>query len=336
MKNIELPRKVVVGENAIYKVKEVMDELSLEKESSLVIADSITKEIAGDAVRDELNSELFLIKEKSDEEIGRILDIIRDKNIKAALGVGGGAIIDLAKLTSFKMKIPFLSVPTSASHDGITSPQVSMKGEEHYSIRAHSPLGVIADTRIIKNPPPKLLAAGCADAISNYTAVLDWKLAHNERKEYYGDYAGVLASLSAEMIMENAQKVKGDVSILIEALISSGVAIGIAGSSRPCSGSEHMFSHALDLIAPKAALHGEQCGVGSVLMAYLHEANWKRVKDSLARVGAPVTADELDIGEKYIIEALMKAHEIRDRYTILRNGLSEEKAVDIAKATLVI
>ena len=136
--------------------------------------------------------------------------------------------------------------------------------------------------------------------------------------------------------MENSQKIKEDVSILIEALISSGVATGIAGSSRPCSGSEHLFSHTLDLIAPTAALHGEQCGVGCIMMAYLHEANWKRVKDSLARVGAPINANELGIADEYILKALMKAHEIRDRYTILRNGLSEEKAISIAKATLVI
>lgn len=336
MKNIELPRKVVVGENAIYKVKEIVEELTLIPESSLVITDSKAKDIAGYTIQDKLDSEIFVLEQNSDEERAKILNKIKEKNIKFTLGVGGGTVIDLAKLSSFRTGIPFISVPTAASHDGITSPQVSMGGEKHYSIRAHSPLGVIADIKIIKNAPSRLLSAGCADAISNYTAVLDWKLAHQERNEYYGDYAGVLASLTAEVIMENSQKVKEDVSILVEALISSGVAIGIAGSSRPCSGSEHLFSHALDLIAPKPALHGEQCGVGCIMMAYLHEANWTRVKDSLARVGAPVNAKELGIKEEYIIEALMKAHTVRDRYTILRNGLSEEKATDLAKSTLVI
>ena len=53
-------------------------------------------------------------------------------------------------------------------------------------------------------------------------------------------------------------------------MISSGMAISIAGNSRPASGSEHKFSHALDMIAPKPALHGEQCGVGTIMMMYLH------------------------------------------------------------------
>ena len=49
--------------------------------------------------------------------------------------------------------------------------------------------------------------------------------------------------------MENSSEFllkKGlDVRVVVEALISAGVASCIAGSSRPCSGAEHLFSHAL-------------------------------------------------------------------------------------------
>ena len=40
--------------------------------------------------------------------------------------------------------------------------------------------------------------------------------------------------------------------------------------------------------------------------------------------------------DNYIIEALTNAHSIRDRYTILRDGLSVEKATELAKSTGVI
>jgi len=345
MKDIELPRKVVVGENAIYKIKKVLQELDL-KGNSLVIADEITRKIAAEEIQKEINASIFILnlsgnnteKEFSDEDIvKKILNKISDEDIKFIVGVGGGRIIDIAKLSSFKAKIPFISVPTAASHDGITSPQVSLKGfNKPISIRAHSPLGVIADLKIIKNAPQRLLASGCADVISNYTAVLDWKLAHREWGEYYGDYAATLAMMSSEIVMANAARIKDDVSILIEALISSGVAIGIAGSSRPCSGSEHLFSHALDMIAERPALHGEQCGVGCIMMAYLHNAEWKKVRRSLKIIGAPTTAKELGISEGEIIKALTIAHEIRNRYTILRDGLTEKEARSLAKATMVI
>jgi len=126
--------------------------------------------------------------------------------------------------------------------------------------------------------------------------------------------------------------------IVLEALLSCGVAISIAGSSRPCSGSEHLFSHALDLIAPKPALHGEQCGVGSIMMAYLWKANWKSLKDKLQTIGVPTTAQELHVDKDCIIDALVLARDIRpDRYTILNvKNLDKSAAKKLASLTGVI
>jgi len=119
--------------------------------------------------------------------------------------------------------------------------------------------------------------------------------------------------------------------------VASGVAMSIAGSSRPASGSEHKFSHALDEIAPKPALHGEQCGVGTIMMMYLHGGNWQEVRNALKIIGAPVNAQELGIKEEYIIKALLHAHEIRpERYTILGTGLTQVAAENVARITKVI
>ena len=90
------------------------------------------------------------------------------------------------------------------------------------------------------------------------------------------------------------------------------------------------------MICEKPALHGEQCGVGTIMMAYLHKADWKKVRDSLKKIGAPINSEELGISRENIIKALTTAHKIRDRYTILRNGLSEEESVEVAKETGVI
>ncbi|HIH45423.1 MAG TPA: iron-containing alcohol dehydrogenase, partial [Candidatus Methanoperedenaceae archaeon] len=103
------------------------------------------------------------------------------------------------------------------------------------------------------------------------------------------------------------------------------------------SGSEHKFSHALDRIAPKHALHGEQCGVGTIMMMYLHGGDWKSIKAAIEKIGAPATARELGVSEEHIVEALVRAHEIRpERYTILGTGLTEEAARRLAIVTGVI
>ena len=57
---------------------------------------------------------------------------------------------------------------------------------------------------------------------------------------------------------------------------------------------------------------------------------------ALASIDAPTTADELGIDDETIIEALTTAHEIRDRYTILGDGMSEAAAREAANVTGVI
>jgi len=335
MKNIELPRKVLVGHDALYEVDDVVFELGLTG-PALILCDEVTRGVAGDTVAVELESKVTLTGGLDDSWFDSMRKKISGEGIRYVVGVGGGKTLDIGKVVAFESHLPYISVPTAASHDGIASPQASLKRDKPTSVQVHCPIGVVADTKIISKAPKKLLAAGCADAISNYTAVLDWKLAHHERGEYFGDYASALSSMSAEIVMDNASKIYSNISILVEALISSGVAIGIAGSSRPASGAEHQFSHSLDLICEKPALHGEQCGVGTIMMAYLHGADWERVRDCLKKCHAPTTAKGLGIDDNVIVEALVKAAKIRDRYTILRDGLKEDKARQLAKATGVI
>jgi glycerol-1-phosphate dehydrogenase [NAD(P)+] len=114
--------------------------------------------------------------------------------------------------------------------------------------------------------------------------------------------------------------------------------MSIAGSSRPTSGSEHLFSHALDILHPGTALHGEQCGVGTIMMMHLHGGDWKMIRDALIDIGAPVDAKGLGLNDSDIIDALTEAHKIRkERFTILgERGLDRKAAEAVARATMVI
>jgi len=343
---MELPREVLLGEDLKDKVSQVAKRLKL-GENVLILYGPKTKEIAGKDVEKHLKNffhvKNLLIKEASMKNVQKALEAIRNENVDWVLGVGGGSIIDVAKLASFKADVPFISFPTTASHDGIASANASIRDlEAKTSIKARPPVAVIADVNIIKTAPYRYLAAGVGDMISNLTAVKDWELAHRIRGEYFSEYAASLSLMSAKMVIKNADIIRlsneESVRKVIKALISSGVAMSIAGSSRPASGAEHLFSHALDAIAPKPALHGEQCGVGTIIMAYLHGLNWKKIRETLKRVGAPTNAYELEIDPEFIIEALTIAHTIRpERYTILgKDGLTKEAAEKAAKITGVI
>jgi glycerol-1-phosphate dehydrogenase [NAD(P)+] len=207
---------------------------------------------------------------------------------------------------------------------------------------SQAPLAIIADTQVISQAPWRFVVSGCGDVISKFTAVKDWRLAYAERNEYYGEYSASLALMSAMLVEENADQIhegnEGGIRILLEALISCGVAMSIAGSSRPCSGSEHLFSHALNMIKISGAMHGEQCGVGSIIMTYLYGENWQRIRDTLRKLGAPTTAAELGVEDEDIVKALELATVIRpERYTILqRLRMDKETCRKVARATEII
>ena len=344
-KHIELPREVWMGPHVIKRVAGVCEHLGLGKRV-FIIADPTTFELAGSEVESSLGSagfepQHFLIERADMPTAAKVRKLIKGK-ADFLLAVGGGACIDVAKMASFLEGKPFISVPTAASHDGISSTHASIRGGRNpVSVRTRTPIAVIADTLIIKRAPHRLLAAGCGDLVANLTAVRDWELAHRLYGEPYSEYAAALSILSAQIVMENAglisRHTEESVRKVVKALISSGVAMGIAGSSRPASGAEHMFSHALDALAPKPALHGEQCGLGSIMMAYLQGEDWQAIRGALKTIGCPTNAKEIGIPENYIIEALTAAHRIRpERHTVLGKGLDKRAAERLASTTGII
>jgi len=344
VKTMVFPRQVFAGHRVIMRTGGMCKYLGL-KGNALIVTGSKTKKIAGKKVEEILNNDgynvhMVEIGAATNENVKKVKKIAEEIRAGFLLGVGGGSKIDVAKVCAKNLGKPFISVPTSASHDGVASPKASIKGG--VSVDGVVPLGIVADTAIIAKAPYRMLASGCADVISNLTAVKDWALAHKLRNEPFSTSASMLSEMSARVIMENADMIKPgleeSVWIVIKPLIESGASMCIAGSSRPTSGSEHLFSHALDRIAPGKALHGEQCGVGAIMMMYLHHGEWEEIRYALKKIGAPVNAKQLGIKKEDVVKALVMANRIRkDRYTILSdNGLSADAAEKLAKITGVI
>ncbi len=346
-KTTELPRIIMVGHEIVNEIGDVCKKLHLES-PALIVADEITKKIAGDNVEQMLSDfgydvQQTVISDANEANISQVKDLIAEIKSKFILGVGGGRPIDVAKCSSFESNLPFLSIPTAASHDGIVSSRASiMINGKRKSLNAQTPLALVADTSIIASSPYRLLAAGCGDVVANITAVMDWKLAQRLKNEEFSSSASMLADITGRFMIDNSDMIKPGLEesswYVAKALVSSGVAMSIAGSSRPASGSEHKLSHALDEIAKKPALHGEQCGVGAIMMMYLHGGDWKKIREALLNIGAPTNAKRLGVSDDEIIRALTYAHQIRpERYTILGdNGLSYEAAENLARITKVI
>jgi glycerol-1-phosphate dehydrogenase [NAD(P)+] len=341
---MELPRRVVVGSGIISNIGSTLNDLELGP-NALVVSGPNVKSVVGAQLSEGLSRSDFgvsweVIAASTFREVERVAQLARSSKASFLIGAGGGKSIDVAKLASFNSKIPFVSVPTSASHDGISSPFASVRGlDRPYSMVAKPPIAIVADVSVISKAPSHLLVSGCGDLISKKTAVKDWELAHKKTDEYFGRYSANLAMLSANLIIGNASAIASkdmeSVRVVVEALISAGVAAGIAGSSRPCSGSEHLFSHAMDVVAPGKGLHGEKCGMGTIMMAKLHGIDYDEIRDSLSLIGAPVTASQIGATEDEVVKSLLLARTIRkERYTILNEvALDEVSATKLARET---
>ncbi|MGB7636880.1 MAG: sn-glycerol-1-phosphate dehydrogenase, partial [Nitrososphaeraceae archaeon] len=315
---MELPRKILIGDGVISQLGSFIMDLDDNASKVAIITGNNVKARAGTPCKSSffessLQDSWYIVNDASMDSVNKLQIKIRDSIPDFIIGLGGGRSVDVAKMTAFKLNKPLVSVPTSASHDGISSPFVSIRGtDKPHSVKVNTPIGVLADTRLLSEAPMRLLASGCGDLVAKLTAVKDWEISRDEKNEYFGSYAANLAYMSAKIILDDSQKLLQKngfgVRTIVEALISAGVAACIAGSSRPCSGAEHLFSHALEYIAGQnCGLHGERVGLGTIMMAKLHGLNWERIVETLENVGAPTKAEHIKLNEDQVVRSLLTA-----------------------------
>ena len=336
-----LPRIVVTGPGVLEQLPAVIAELDL-PERGLIVCDSNTLKIAGREVNEYLEigghqMKKIVVEGANSQELLRVEDAL--DGIDFLIGVGGGRPIDLAKQAGFNKNIPFVSIPTAASHDGFGSARSSIRqAGRKTSMQAIPPIAVVADTTIISRAPSRLLAAGVGDIVSNQTAVLDWRL--DGQKADYSEYAAALSEMAAQLVEDGIEKVASGteegVRLVVKALISSGVAMSIAGTSRPASGGEHKFSHWLDANSDNPALHGEQCGLGSIVTMYLHGGDWKKIRDTLKAVNAPINSKGLGMDDGMVLSAFINSKEIRPQRTTILDKTGPKAIEEAALATGVI
>jgi glycerol-1-phosphate dehydrogenase [NAD(P)+] len=254
-----------------------------------------------------------------------LADKLKARSYDAVVGIGGGKTLDTAKYAATRYGIPMVSVATNLAHDGIASP-VSIL--DHDGIRGsygvQLPIAVVVDLDYVDTGPQRSNRAGIAELVSNVSALADWELARQVRHEKVDGLAVTLSRVGAEAVLGHPGDLADDefVTLLAEALITSGLAMAVCGSSRPCSGGCHEISHAVDLTVGGKALHAEQVGVGALFCTFLRGdsvcfADLNRV---LARHELPRVPADLELTDDEFVDVVEYAPRTRpDRYTILEH-----------------
>lgn len=344
---IDIPLFLYIENGCIDRIGNILSNNNLLIKKVLLLSGNTTFDIAGRKVNDILKSlgmnvDVLKIPDSTIETAENVRNILKTSKYDIVVGVGGGKVIDIGKYASSLEGINFISIPTTVANDGICSPiSVISYYKEKRSIMTKMPIGVIADLSIIKNAPIRTIRAGIGDMLSNISAVKDWELARDEKGDFFDEFAALLSRSAAESVLtSNNEDILSSkfLKMLVGSLTLSGISMGIAGSSKPASGAEHKFSHALDVISKSSALHGEQTALGLIIATYLRGDDWERFVSLFRIWQLPTTSSDLNINEEDVINSLVYAPNTRpDRYTILEHiDINKERAKEAAKKTGII
>jgi glycerol-1-phosphate dehydrogenase [NAD(P)+] len=270
-------------------------------------------------------ADLMTVPEATVDAARDLAAALRGSSYDAVVGIGGGRTLDVAKYVSSLVGLPMVSVATNLAHDGIASPTASLVHEgRKASYGVHIPLAVIVDLDYVSRAPQRMVRSGVGDVVSNLSALADWRLAFSQVGERVDGLAAAMAGAAANAVLYRPDSVESDdfLATLAEALILSGLAMAVTGTSRPCSGGDHEIIHAIDELFPDTSNHGELAGIGALFCTFLREDSVElaAIDACLRRHQLPRLPADVGLSVEQFTEAVVHAPQTRpDRYTILEH-----------------
>ena len=336
--HIAIPTIVKVGKGVLRNIGSYIKAGGMER--AVIYFGNGLIDMFGTQVMESLKEAKVQVLEYKEMDSIKIEDIVEmafaiDPKAQIIVGIGGGKVIDAAKYAAYLRKLPFMSVPTSASSDGFSSASASLTVEgRRASVPARLAYGIIADTEVIKSAPEKFLYSGIGDMVSKITALYDWIFEEQAGCSVVNDFAVMIAKKAVNSFVRTPfESIQDDLFLreLLDSLAMSGIANEIAGSSAPTSGSEHLISHALDKILEQPELHGVQGGIATYLMSRVQDHRYKRVNTIFTDTGFWNYVSTLGLERRDYEEAIDLAPSIKpSRHTYLH----EEKYRRLAKEIL--
>lgn len=204
------------------------------------------------------------------------------------VAIGGGTVNDLVKRASGLRHVSYCCVPTAPSVDGYTSSGAALTASGlKQTLPCPAPLAVVADSGILRNAPPEMLAAGYADLMAKIPAGADWLAA---------DTLGIEAidpavwELVQTPLRDNLSD-PSDVRRVFTGLAATGYAMQLYRDSRPASGADHLVSHIWEMenlcCNGKPVSHGFKVAIGTVTSTALYEALFSLSEQEARRLARP-------------------------------------------------
>ena len=235
------------------------------------------------------------------------------------VSVGSGTLTDVGKAAA-PPGVPLVAVQTATSVNGYSDPfSVLLRTGVKRTTPSRWPDVLVIDPAVLAGAPAELNRAGLGDLVSLFTCTAAWYLAGAVGLD--PTYSPAVAGLNRRYGERLLDLAAGDLlspdslAELARILTLSGIAMGVAGSTAPSSGMEHMISHLLEMAAgargQASSYHGTQVGVATLVAA----ATWAHVRRAIdgGALGRPAVLPDPD--------------QARDRITAAFKDLDETGAM---------
>ena len=335
--HIAIPTILKIGSGTLGNVGKYLQSSGFKK--AVVFFGNGLVEMFGKTVMDSLSEadiEVLSYCELDTTDIKDIIDLAFtiDAKTQVILGIGGGKVIDAGKYAAYLRKLPFISMPTSASSDGFSSASASLLvNGKRTSVPARMAYGIVVDTDVLKSAPTKFLYSGIGDMVSKITALYDWIFEAEHGVSEVNDFAVMIAKKAVNSFVRTPfESIQDNLFLkeLVDSLAMSGIANEIAGSSAPTSGSEHLISHALDKMLEHPQLHGIQVGIATYLMSVVQDHRYRRVDTIFTQTGFWDYVKTLDLRREDFEKAVDLAPSIKPfRYTYLHEQQYRDRAKEL-------
>ncbi|OQC01572.1 MAG: Glycerol-1-phosphate dehydrogenase (NAD(P)+) [Firmicutes bacterium ADurb.Bin099] len=326
----------------------------------MVISDEITFEIAGRTVLEKLKETKkdtvhYIMPQRNNIPVVPDDGTIGETLIRMPLGidffvaVGSGVVNDIVRIISYHLAKEYAVIGTAPSMDGYASTTSSLIiNNIKESCQGQVPTGIFADINILQNAPYIMLTAGFGDVLSKYNAVREWRFSRDLNREHYCEEVAGLVWKAADKCVASAsllkKRDKNAVVNIMEALILSGIAMGMYKNTRPGSGSEHHLVHYWDIEFIKRGwihpLHGNAVGVALCVICRLYDLvkaqlsvevtdlNTENIENILKNAGCETNPKTLGIPKDIFHDSILYGHTMSSsKYTILTHLNKYDKAL---------
>lgn len=325
--NVRIPSIIKTGDNIVKSLNEILEKEGFHFDRKIFVTQNFLFDLYADSITANSFDEIVLVKGGTTVEVDYLCDKIKGGDSTLVYAFGGGSVLEIVKYCATLCDVPFINIPSTLSNDAVYSCTARLTNEngEKMGFEVNPPLGIFVDPVVIAKSPRELLLAGVGDVVSNLSALADWRLSNQETGEPINELAYMLAKESVMPLLRYDKELdvarREFLNDLANAVITSGLAMTIAGSSRVSSGSEHLISHAIDKFMPeKATIHGLQVGWAHLLIEKNIRKNldtFNMLNDFFNRIGLnKAIAENVKLTEEDFYNLIPKAMTIRNRYTI--------------------